>query len=335
MDVSLFLMGARDETYEDVLRQADRAEEFGFRRVVLAERHFRHHDLLCPSPLTVAGAIAARTNRIRIGVFGRVLSLDHPIHIAEDAATVDVLSGGRFDFGVARASLDEESHAAFESPMAESEERFDEALDVILRAWTSDELSHDGAHFRFPTLAVFPRPVQRPHPPVFIVAVSEGRLSYAAGRGHSAVIGALAPVANVADARERFESERAATGEQEDGSAGLHVNRFVHVAESDRRAREQLEGPFAAFIEQRAPDLRAVLEARHGGTLPSFDRMTDDFLVVGSPETVAARLLELRAHAGITSLLVTLNFVTLDQAVCNRSLELFGRAVLPELAAAA
>jgi len=334
MDVGLFLMGARDETYEDVLQQAVRAEELGFRRVVLAERHFRHHDLLCPSPLAVAGAIAARTNRIRIGVFGRVLSLDHPIHIAEDAATVDVLSGGRFDFGVARASLDEESEAALQSPMGGSEEGFDEALDVILRAWTSDELSHDGAHFRFPTLAVFPRPVQRPHPPVFIVAVSEGRLSYAAGRGHSAVIGALAPVAKVAETQGRFQSERTAAGKQANG-AGLHVNRFVYVAESDRQARDQLEGPFAAFIEQRAPDLRVVLETRHGGTLPSFDRMMDDFLVVGSPETVTASLLELRAHAGVTSLVVTLNFVTLDQAVCNRSLELFGRAVLPALAAAA
>src|SRR2546422_5288321 len=110
MDVGLFLMGARDETYEDVLQQAVRAEELGFRRVVLAERHFRHHDLLCPSPLAVAGAIAARTNRIPIGVFGPLLSLDTPIHIAQDAATLRVLSRGRFDFGVAGARPDEESH---------------------------------------------------------------------------------------------------------------------------------------------------------------------------------------------------------------------------------
>ena len=329
MDVSLFLMGARGETYEDVLQRADRAEELGFRRVVLAERHFRHHDLLLPSPLTVAGAIAARTSRIRIGVFGRVLSLDHPVHIAEDAATVDVLSGGRFDFGAARASLDEESHAAFESPPAESEARFDEALDVILRAWTSDELSHDGAYFRFPTLAVFPRPVQRPHPPVFVMAVSDGRLSYAASRGYNAVVGALAPVARVAETHERFESARV------DNGAQLHVNRFVHVGESDEQAREQLAEPFAAFMHERAPDLRAVLEDRHGEALPSFERMTEDFLVVGSPETVVTRLSELQTHAGIESILVTLDFVTLDQAASRRSLELFGRHVLPELATAA
>src|SRR5205085_7723488 len=206
----LFLMGSRGQTYADVLRQADEAEALGFERIVLAERHFRHGSLLCPSPFAIAAAIAARTTRIRIGVFGRVLALDHPIHLAEDAATVDVLSHGRFDFGVARASLDEESHRVFESPLSDSEARFDEALDVILTAWTSDSFAHDGAHYSLPQLSVFPRPVQQPHPPVFVVAVSEERLDYAASRGHGAVLSAIGPPAKVAAARERYESARAA-----------------------------------------------------------------------------------------------------------------------------
>src|SRR5205807_9504738 len=99
--------------------------------------------------------------------------------------------------------------------------------------------------------------------------------------------------------------------------------------------RRSSDLPFAAFMHERAPDLRAVLEDRHGGALPSFERMTEDFLVVGSPETVAARLSELQTHAGIGSLVVTLDFVTLDRAASRRSLELFGRHVLPELAVAA
>ncbi len=327
MNVGLFLMGARNQTYADVLDQAALAEEYGFQRVVLAERHFRHRDLLLPSPFAFAGAIAARTESIRIGVFGRVLSLDHPLHVAEDAATVDVLSRGRLDFGVARASLDEESHRVFESPVERSERRFDEALAVILKAWTEESFAYAGEHFSFPELAVFPRPVQRPHPPVFIVAVSEGRLSYAARAGHGAVIGALAPLAQVAATSAQFTAERP-------GTADLHVNRFVHVADTDELACEQFRVPFDEFIHERAPDLRAVLEREHGGTLPSFERMCEDFLVVGSPETVAERLLELHADADVESLLVTLNFVTLDESVCRRSLALFGENVLPALAAA-
>src|SRR5206468_2347626 len=127
----------------------------------------------------------------RIGVLGRVLSLDHPLHVAEDAATVDVLSDGRLDFGVARASLDTQGHEVFESPMAESGSRFEEALEVILRAWTEDSFSHAGRHFTIPDVSVYPRPVQKPHPPVFVVAVSEARLDFAARAGHSAVIPAL------------------------------------------------------------------------------------------------------------------------------------------------
>jgi alkanesulfonate monooxygenase SsuD/methylene tetrahydromethanopterin reductase-like flavin-dependent oxidoreductase (luciferase family) len=330
MKVGLFVMGTRDGSYEDFLRQVERAEGLGFYRAALAERHFRHQTLLLASPLAFAAAIAARTRRIRIGVFGRVLSLDHPLRVAESAATVDVLSGGRLDFGATRASLDEECHRVFESPMDQSESRFDEALCVILRAWTADAFAHQGPHYRFPPLAVFPRPLQQPHPPVFIVAVSDQRLAYAARCGYHAVIGALRPATEVASARKRFESERAAVGLTPTG-AELQVNRFVHVAETDQLAREQLRDPFEAFIERHAPDLRAALESAHGGVLPGFERMVEEFLVVGSPETVTARLIELRDVAGISSLLATLNFVTLDHAACSRSMDLFGDEVMPAL----
>lgn len=105
MKCGCFIMGTRSGTYCDILEQACYAEQLGLHSVALAERHFSHADLLCPSPLILAAAIATTTQRIRIATAARILALDYPLHIAEDAATVDILSNGRLDFGVARASL--------------------------------------------------------------------------------------------------------------------------------------------------------------------------------------------------------------------------------------
>ena len=333
MRFGVFLMGSRGAGYRDVLDQAERAEALGFHRIVLAERHFTHEPLLCASPLAVAAAVAARTRHVRIGLAGRVLALDHPLHVAEDAATVDVLSDGRLDFGVVRASLDDEAHRIFGVAREDAEGRFQEALEIILAAWTSESLAHSGRYFSFPEIAVFPRPVQRPRPPVFVVAVSDHRLDWAAQHGHGAVIGALRPPQAVAAAVERFRAQLTAAG-HETGAAELQVNRFVHVAETDEAARDALRRPFTEFMERRAPDLRAALEASYG-SLPSFEQMVDDFLLAGSPETVLERLRELRDSAGVSSLLATFSFVTVPHDRCVSSMELFAREVMPALAPAA
>ena len=327
MRVGAFLMGMRDAGYPDLLAQAQHAEALGFDRVVLGERHFSHEPLLCASPLAIAAAVAAVTDRVRIGLAGRLLALDHPLHVAEDAATVDVLSEGRLDFGVARASLDDEAHRVFGVPREEAEGRFEEALDILIEAWTSDAVGYSGRYFSFPEVAVFPRPLQRPHPPIFVVAVSDQRLDWAARRGHGAVIGALRQLHAVEAAIERFRAQAEATDRLPD-ELELQVNRFVYVAESDDLARESLRAPFMEFMRTRAPDLRAALERTYG-SLPSFDHMVDDFLLVGSPQTVAERLSELSATAGVTSLLATFGFVTVPSEQCTQSMELFGSQVMP------
>ena len=132
MRFGLFIMGTRGGSYDAVLEQVCEAEEIGFDRVLLAERHFDHGDLLFPSPFSFGAAVAGRTTRIRIATAARILPLAHPIHIAEDAATLDVISNGRLEFGVTRASLDERCHEAFRAPIDESRQRFEESLRIIL-----------------------------------------------------------------------------------------------------------------------------------------------------------------------------------------------------------
>jgi alkanesulfonate monooxygenase SsuD/methylene tetrahydromethanopterin reductase-like flavin-dependent oxidoreductase (luciferase family) len=333
MRVGTFVMGTRDGSYADLLDQVERADELGFDTVVLAERHFRHADLLYPSALSAGAAIAARTKRIRIGTAARILSLDHPVHIAEDAATLDVLSGGRLDFGVTRASLDEEAHAVFNSPLDDSEGRFREGLELILRAWSGDASAFEGDHIGVPELSVLPRPVQQPHPPIYVVAVSPGRLKFAAEEGHSAYVGAIRSVDELGETATRFWSLREAAGHGRDG-AQLSVNRFIYVAESDERARAEFAEPFMEFMRNRAPDLRGALAAKYGGTgALDFETFLRDFLVVGGPDTVTDRLRELTERVDSGYLLATLNFITLDHALCTRSMELFAAEVMPALGA--
>lgn len=326
-----FVMGSRDGSYADVLDQVTRLESLGFDTVVLGERHFRHANLLYPSAFSVGAAIAARTERLRIGTAGRVLSLDHPLHVAEDAATLDVLSGGRLDFGATRASLDEEAHRVFGAPTAESTGRFTEALEIIRAAWTRETFSYDGAHYVIPEVSVFPRPVQQPHPPIYLVAVSPERLAFAAQEGYSAYVGAIRSIGELTGTCESYWKALAEAGHDRDRVA-LSVNRFVYVSADDARARKEFEGAFMEFMARRAPDLRAALVAKYGAEDElRFGRFLDDFLIVGGPDTVATRLNEILTSVDAGYLLVTLNFVTLDHSLCERSTELFAREVMPGL----
>lgn len=328
MKFSLFIMGTRDGSYHDILDLMAYAEELGFDAVMLGERHFRHGDLLFSSPLSLASALAARTERIRIGTAARVLALDHPIHIAEDAATLDILSGGRLDFGVTRASLDEESHVAFHAPIDETRHRFRESIEIILRAWTEEKFSYNGKFYQIPEVSVYPKPLQKPHPPISIVAVSEETLAFSAENGYSVITGAI---------RSPFELEQTAklyydklVGHNNGSEAELIINRFIYVSDTDENARREMELPFMEFIKFRAPDLKAALIRKYGGEENlSYHRLLDDFCLFGSPKKVTRGIRELAEKIGMVHLLCTMNFVTQSHSLCINSTELFVREVLP------
>jgi alkanesulfonate monooxygenase SsuD/methylene tetrahydromethanopterin reductase-like flavin-dependent oxidoreductase (luciferase family) len=322
----LFVLGADEFSHADIVEQACLAEELGFESVLLAERHLRHGRLLHPSPFVLVAAMAARTSRLRIGTAGRILSLDHPIRVAEDAATLDVLSHGRLELGVTRASLDQEAHLAFASPSDGTSGRFAEALEILVKALSADSFSYEGTHYRIPEVSVFPRPVQRPHPPISVVAVSRDRLLFAAERGYPPVLGALSTVADLEDAFEAYARTLADAGH---GWLEPTVNRFVYVSDTDESARAELEDAFVRFIAEFAPDLRAALELRYGTGPIDYDQAVEDFCLFGSPATVAGRLRELRERVGVRRVLVTVNFPTVPLELCLRSMELFAREVLP------
>src|SRR5262250_2929075 len=189
----------QEEAFAEAFSIVDIAEEYGIDGVWLAERHFagprRPTDPMgggIPSiasvPLVLAAAIAARTKRVRIGTGVSVLPLCHPIRTAEEAATVDQISKGRLDFGVGRSGFPR-AYSGYGVRYDASRERFQESLEVILKAWTEHGFSHTGKYFTFDNLTVVPRPYQKPHPPIWVAATTHDTFPMVGRLGYSLVTG--------------------------------------------------------------------------------------------------------------------------------------------------
>src|SRR2546428_2479914 len=153
------------ERYAEMLDLMARGDGLGLAGGGLAGRHWGGGFSLRASPLMVVRVIAQRTKGIRIGTAVPLLPLHHPLSCAEQAATADLLSGGRLEFGVGRGSIPSQFHG-FRVAVSENRARFDEALEIIRLAWTTERFSYRGAFHQVEDVAVVPRPLQRPHPPI-------------------------------------------------------------------------------------------------------------------------------------------------------------------------
>jgi len=171
------------QCYGETLAQIEHGDRLGFNTAWLAELHFFPEFSVMSSPLIVAAAAAQRTQGIRLGLAVSLLPLYDPIRNAEDAATVDILSDGRLEFGAGRGT-NPLHYGGFNIPMQESRERFTEALELITKAWTSDRVTYEGKYYQVRDLVVHPKPLQKPHPPIRIATNSSdtfplaGRLGY-------------------------------------------------------------------------------------------------------------------------------------------------------------
>jgi alkanesulfonate monooxygenase SsuD/methylene tetrahydromethanopterin reductase-like flavin-dependent oxidoreductase (luciferase family) len=159
------------QRYQDTLDQIQLGDELGFDYAWLAELHFDPKFSITPSPLMVAAAAAQRTKRIRLGVAVNVLPLHNPVRIAEDIATLDLLSNGRAEFGIGRGALPLHFQG-FNIPQEENRERFMEGLEFVVKALTQDEFSFEGKHYSAENLRLVPKPLQKPHPPIRIASNS-------------------------------------------------------------------------------------------------------------------------------------------------------------------
>jgi alkanesulfonate monooxygenase SsuD/methylene tetrahydromethanopterin reductase-like flavin-dependent oxidoreductase (luciferase family) len=304
--------------YDHQFQLIDLAEELGFDGVWLAEHHFRDYGA-APSIFNMLSHVAARTQRLRLGTGIVVLPLHNPIHVAEEAAQVDVLSGGRLEFGVGRGYQSVEFDG-FGLNLTEARDRFDESLAVVLGLWTQDDFQHKGRFYRVGQgrpVTLMPRPLQRPHPPVHVAAVSPQTVELCAARGLAILADPAAPFRKIARAAQTWREVATAHGHDPD-AAELVVSRSVHVAATAEQARtdqarfERLYyrsriAAEAASSQADAADPAAAdfeywqdryLSAGPAGTEFRWEQLE----VIGDPERVIAQV-RMLAGFGFTNLM--------------------------------
>ena len=157
--------GERDR-YWEMMEQVELADEIGMSSVWLTEQHFRSEWSHSSAPDVTLAALSQRTSKVRLGIAVVVSPIHHPLHTAARIATLDILSGGRVDLGIGRSGYPYQM-AAFGRDLKDASGIVEESLEIIPRAWTEDEFSYDGRHFQIPQRAVHPKPIQKPHPPIW------------------------------------------------------------------------------------------------------------------------------------------------------------------------
>jgi alkanesulfonate monooxygenase SsuD/methylene tetrahydromethanopterin reductase-like flavin-dependent oxidoreductase (luciferase family) len=321
------------QAFDESLAQMTAAEEMGFDAVWLAEIHFQKDRSVLSSPLIIATAIAARTTRVKIGIAVQVLPLAHPIHLAEDVATLDHLSKGRLDFGVGRSGLPEH-YQRFNIPYSESRERFQETLDILLLAWTQERFSYEGKYYQFHDVCVLPKPYQKPHPPLRVAATTRDTYPLVGRMGLPIFIAVR--TTSISDLKSFIggyhEGWREA-GHPGRGEVALIVP--VYVADTERRAREEAEASTMHFFRTIAEALgkggTRREEAAKLGRM-TFDEILKELVVYGTPESVTERLLELRESLGYSTLSVWMNVGGhIPHERMLASMRLFAERVIPRL----
>jgi alkanesulfonate monooxygenase SsuD/methylene tetrahydromethanopterin reductase-like flavin-dependent oxidoreductase (luciferase family) len=277
-------------------------DQSGFDAVWLAEHHFSSFSV-CPSVHMMGVLAAARTRRLRIGTGVSLAPFYHPLRLAEEVALLDVLSGGRVNWGAGRGFARVEFEN-FGVPPAESTERFHEAVEIVLRAWTEERLHFAGKHFRFDGVEVLPKPLQQPHPPVWMAATSEGAIAWAAGRGFSILMDPHAAHRDIGRKRRLYAERLAAAGFSIAGR-DLPVARLVALgktaaaaAEVARRGAQWIVDSY--FGAQHRPV--GVADPTAPGADP-VARYLDEVILHGTVDSVLDEILRLREEIGLDYLL--------------------------------
>jgi alkanesulfonate monooxygenase SsuD/methylene tetrahydromethanopterin reductase-like flavin-dependent oxidoreductase (luciferase family) len=325
-DTDAFAMG---------LDQVSAAEEWGLDAVWLAEIHQQSARSVMSAPMTVLSAIAGRTTRIKLGTGVQVLPLTHPLRLAEETATVDQISRGRLLMGVGRSG-NPRAYAAYGVPYSESRERFFETLEVLKLAWSQPSFSFHGKYHNFDDARAVPRPFQTPHPPIRIAGASEDTFPVLGALGYPLFVAVRSgSLAGLAPDLRMYREAYVEAGHK--GRGEVHLRLTLHVAETDAEAQDQahesIMGGYKKLITQLegSPNARRRAELADVRTL-TYDAVMRDKVVIGSPETVAARLSDLQDQLGIDGILAELNFgAMLPPEHMMRSLQLLLQEVRPRL----
>lgn len=340
---------AEQRAYREAVEQIRLADRMGFRTVWAVEHHFREGRSHCPAPEVLLGHLAGLTERIRLG-FGVTLTpfgFTPPQRIAEKVATVDVLSGGRVEWGTGRSTPMEQT--AFGVDREKSRDDWREAIEIVTGMWREEYFAYESERFRFPRRMVTPKPVQDPHPPAWMAATSPGSAEVAGAHGlgllsfsimqpleamarqvaaYRTAAAAPRPLTDVVTDRVAAYTLVHATPPRTDPGARVwesvawwysNLARFTLEWELPHLNPEERERTF--------PLLTPILE----GTVPVREFSDGDMILIGDAETIVTKA-KRYADLGVDQLICYVQWGYLEHREILRTLEILGKEVIPELA---
>ena len=315
--------------HQDMLEQATLADALGFDSVWIAEQHFSP-ERQCPSPFLIGTAVAMRTQRTKIGVY-TTMTFAHPIRIAEDAAVLDVLSGGRLIL-CAGTGYRPEEFAAYGVPAKGKRARVQESLEILSQAWTEAPVAYQGNHFTIPNqmpdaeaadvpehIAVFPKPSQRPIP-VWMAAFGNVGVRQAARLGLPLY---TSPLERMSQLVERDHLYRTTLQEAGQTQSLFPLLRSVYVTDSAAQARADTE---AGLMAQSRRYQRWRPQA---GLTELFDELTADRFIIGDVAHCKAEIERYMTELGTNYIVCRMNLPGLSHAKVVASMQLFAKEVMP------
>jgi alkanesulfonate monooxygenase SsuD/methylene tetrahydromethanopterin reductase-like flavin-dependent oxidoreductase (luciferase family) len=332
--------------YDEMLEQIEYAEHLGFDTVWLAEHHGSTYGSM-PSAAVMGAAVAQRTKFIRIGIAVNILPFNNPVRMAEDYAMVDVLSNGRLDYGVGRGYQPSEFEMlGLGDRQAESRQIFQESLDVITGLWTHEQFSYDGTYYKIPYAELHPRPIQRPHPPIYVAAISPETFGLVADKGYNLLVTptlmALPELKEfIVDAKRRLVEHG-----RDPSSIEFPMNWQIHLANTEAEAKARTKDAFGWYFDKvmqlvphgaRVPRTyeaygemaRAYEEA---GGFPIEQLQDMGVVVLGDAQTAIRRVAEVRDDAGINRISCWFRIGGMEHRKVMDSMEIFAREVMPKFA---
>ncbi|HEY7205657.1 MAG TPA: LLM class flavin-dependent oxidoreductase [Methylomirabilota bacterium] len=313
--------------YRDALEEVVRAEDLGFDSVWMEEHHSvtNHY---WPSPLPVLAGFATRTSRMRLGTDILVAPFYHPVRLAEDATMLDVMSDGRFVLGIAIGYKPDE-FALYGAALEKRGARFEEQLAIMNALWTQESVSFAGTYYTVEG-RLEPKPLTRPHPPVWIGGWGDITLRRAATLADNWVPGPTADLARLLAGKQRFIANRRAAGKP-DALTEWPLTRDVIIADTDREARELAEKHIMISYRKeyaggwRHPFIDASIAT-------DLDALMRDRFLIGGPDQVIRALKPFVSEYGMTHLICRVFFPGMPHRHIMRELELIAKEVRPAFA---
>jgi alkanesulfonate monooxygenase SsuD/methylene tetrahydromethanopterin reductase-like flavin-dependent oxidoreductase (luciferase family) len=327
------------EMYRDLMRQMEHADQVGFDVYSVIEHHFFQEFSICANPLALICAVAQRTTQMRLRVALHTLPLSNPMRLAGEIAAADIITNGRLETGLGRghAWLFERSGV----DLAESRGRFEEAVDILVRAWTEESFSYNGRYYRFKDLSVVPKPLQKPYPPLYTGGTSLTTYEMAGSRGWGMFLPPLLPFKVMEPSINAYLAAARQAGQK----PNIVYIRPVYLGDDPRQIEHEVKPALLNFLACNASPVKGLpprdeLVAKGygfyaSGALESLTRLSyrdildQEIGFIGTPSEVIAQIRRLREQAPITELAIVSNFGGLEHWKVLKTQEMFARHVMP------